>query len=65
MHAVHFFALLEQQSFRPFCDEWHEGDTWTTLTPKVNCPKCSLLLTLSDVNTAQNTDRIEPGNEPS
>ncbi len=60
MHAVHFFALLEQQSFRPFCDDWHEGDTWTTLAHKVNCPKCSLLLSLSDVNAAEETDSVEP-----
>ena len=53
MHAVHFFALLEQRSFRPFCDEWHDGDSWTTLTPKVNCPKCSLLLTLSVLSWGQ------------
>ena len=60
MHAVHFFALLEQQSFRPYCADWHEGDTWTTLAHKVNCPKCSLLLSLSDVNSAEDTDRVDP-----
>ncbi len=64
MHAVHFFALLEHHSFRPFCDEWHEGDSWTTLAAKVNCPKCALLLTLTDANTAQDTDRIDPAIEP-
>jgi hypothetical protein len=64
MHPVHFFALLEQHSFRPYCDEWHEGDTWTTLAQQVNCPKCALLLSQMDYNAAVNTDRVEPATEP-
>ena len=60
MRNVHYFALLEQRAYGSTCDEWRDGDTWTTLPSKVTCHKCVVLLTLSDPNTAQNTDRIEP-----
>lgn len=60
MHVVHFFSLLEQHAVRPYCAEWREGDTWTTLASDTTCPKCSLLLAMIDLELAQRTDRIDP-----
>ncbi len=60
MHAVHFFSLLEHRAALPYCDDWREGDSWTTLASDVTCPRCSLLLAMVDVEMAERTDRVEP-----
>ncbi len=60
MHAVHFFSLLEHRQSLPYCDQWREGDSWTTLASDVSCDKCALFLAMIDVEMADRSDRLEP-----